>query len=198
MEKYLRAGRIEDARFLSSVVTGAIGRELCVGLAGSEERLPLVDELFTRLASEPDSQYSYKNAIVAVTPQGEYEGGIIAYDGAALHRLRRAFVRAANEILGWNVTEEEAEKWGDEADAGEIYIDSLFVVPEFRDRGVASALVKGVRERFETTPKPLGLLVEPDNLRARQAYAHWGFREVGISNFFQTPMIHLQKPLTLH
>ena len=189
----VREGRIEDAEFLATVVTEAIGRELCIGLAGSEDRLPLVTELFTRLAADPDSQYSYRNSLVATDEDGRYAGGIIAYDGARLHLLRKAFAREANSVLGWNVTEEEAENWDDEADADEIYIDSLYVVPDFRKQGVASALLKGIENRFAMTSKPLGLLVEPENHRALQTYIHWGFRRVGISNFFRTPMIHMQK-----
>lgn len=189
----IREGRIDDAEFLAKVVIEALGHELSVGLAGGEQRLPLVNKLFTRLASYPDSQYSYRNALIAVDKDEIYAGGIIAYDGAMLHHLRRAFVREANQILGWNVSEEEAENWGDEAEPGEIYIDSLYVVPEFRQNGVASALLKEVEKRFEGTRKPIGLLVEPENHRAFQRYLHWGFQEVGISNFFQTPMLHMQK-----
>lgn len=191
----IREGRIEDAAFLAEVVTGALGRELCVGLAGSEARLPLVEELFARLAADSLSQYSYRNALIATTAEGERAGGVIVYDGARLHQLRRAFVRRANEILGWNVTEEESEEWGDEADAGEIYIDSLYVAPRARGKGVASGLLKAVEAKFKGAGKPLGLLVEPENEEALKRYEHWGFRKVDISNFFQTPMIHMQKPV---
>ena len=152
-----------------------------------------MEKLFTRLAADPESQYSYRNSLVATADDGTPVGGIIAYDGADLRRLRKAFAREAHKILGWDVTEEESEKWEDEADPYEIYIDSLYVVPEYRNRGVASTLLKGVEERFKEKQKPLGLLVEPENQRAFRAYLHWGFREVGISHFFQTPMIHLQK-----
>lgn len=189
----VREGRIEDAEFLAAVVTEAIGRELGIGLAGGEERLPLVTELFTRLASEPDSQYSYRNALVAIDEDGKPAGGIIAYDGADLRRLRRAFVRAANDILGWNVSEEEAEDWDDEAAPDEIYIDSLYVVPRMRKKGVATALLRATERKFAATNKPLGLLVEPENHPALQTYTHWGFNNVGISNFFRTPMIHMQR-----
>lgn len=189
----IREGRIEDAEFLATVVTEAIGRELCTGLAGSETRLPLVTELFKRLAAERESQYSYTNALISTEDKGNYAGGIIAYDGARLHGLRRAFAREANKVLGWNVSEEETENWDDEAEADEIYIDSLYVTPEFRKQGVASALLKGVEKRFGDIGKPLGLLVEPENLTALRTYIHWGFREVGISNFFRIPMLHMQK-----
>lgn len=189
----IREGKIEDAEFLATVVTGALGHELSIGLAGAEERLPLINELFTRLAADPNSQYSYKNASVATTNDGKYMGAIIAYDGAQLHQLRKAFIREANDLLGWNVPEEEAEKWGDETDPDEIYIDSLYVDPQFRRKGVASALLKEIEQKFDGTSKPLGLLVEPTNQNAFQKYRHWGFRQVGISDFFRTPMFHLQK-----
>lgn len=189
----IRNGRIEDAGFLAKVVTEALGRELSIGLAGSEARLPLVDKLFTRLAADPHSQYSYVNALIASAGDGTNAGGIIVYDGALLHPLRKAFAREANEILGWNVTEEEVESWDDEAQPDEIYIDSLYVAPEFRKKGVASALLREVEKRFADIRKPLGLLVEAENRQALQTYQHWGFRKVGISNFFRTPMLHMQK-----
>lgn len=189
----IREGMPDDSLFIAGVVTGALGNDLCVELAGSEQRLPLVTELFARLAADPDSQYSYKNTLIAPNDRGMSTGGIIAYDGAELHRLRKAFIREANGILGWNVTEKEAEDWGDEAQSDEIYIDSLYVVPEYRKRGVASALLKGIERRFAVSNKPIGLLVEPENARALEAYTHWGFTRVGISHFFRTPMIHMQK-----
>ena len=189
----IRKGKIEDAPFLAEVVMEAVGEELCLGLAETKERLPLVTKLFTTLAAAPDSQYSYNNAFIAVDADDKPLGGIISYDGAKLHELRKAFVREANSILGWNVTEEEAECWGDEADKGEIYIDSLYVVARARRQGVATALLDAVEKRYEGSGKPLGLLVEPDNQNARETYRHWGFRKAGISNFFQTPMIHKQR-----
>lgn len=192
----VREGRKEDAVFIAKAVMEAIGPELCEGLAGGADRIPLVEELFTELAALPDSQYSYSNSFIAEDENGKIMGAVVAYKGDDLHELRRAFVREANRILGWNVSEEEAEEWGDEADEGEIYIDSLYVVAEARRRGAASLLLKAVESRFAGSGKPLGLLVEPENAVARTVYSHWGFREEGISNFFRVPMIHMQKFLS--
>lgn len=188
----IRKAERGDAEFLAEVVMEAVGHELCVGLAGDEKRVPLVHRLFTRLASLPESQYSYENAYVALSDSGERLGGIIAYDGSRLQPLRNAFIKEANNILGWDVTEEEAEEWGDEADPDEIYIDSLYVVPSARKRGIASRLLNEVKENYRNSGKPIGLLVEPDNQTAIETYRHWGFQKVGISDFFQTPMIHMQ------
>lgn len=189
----IKEGKKEDAAFLAKVVTEAVGPELCEGLAKGKQNIPRVMELFTTLASRKDSQYSHNNAFIAISDAGLPLGGIIAYDGARLQGLRRAFFQEANRILGWNVTEKEADNWENEADAGEIYIDSLFVVPEARGKGVASALLKAVEEKYTDSGKPLGLLVDPENTRALRTYRHWGFRNAGLSNFFATPMIHLQR-----
>lgn len=188
----IREGEAKDAPFLAQVVMEAVGEDLCLGLADRAERLPLVSKLFETLAGSDDSQYSYRNAFVAEDEDGNPQGGIIAYDGAQLHELRKAFIREANRILGWNVTEQEAENWGDEADAGETYIDSLYVAPGLRRQGVATRLMDAINRRYENSGKPLGLLVEPENHTALATYRKWGFREVGISNFFYTPMLHLQ------
>ena len=189
----IREGKTEDAAFLAEVVMEAVGEELCIGLAESKEGLPLVKELFVSLAGDPNSQYSYTNSFIAEDPEGNPIGGIIAYDGCRLHELRRAFIREANRILGWHVTEDDAENWGDEADKDEIYIDSLYVVSDARRKGVATSLLKAVEKKYEKSGKPLGLLVEPENKNAIATYRNWGFRKVGISNFFQTPMIHKQR-----
>ena len=192
----IREGRRDDAPFLAETVMEAVGHELCVGLAGGEGRLPLVRQLFEALAARDDSQYSHRNSFVAVDARGEAVGAVIAYDGAELRRLRMAFAQEANHFLGWNVTPEEAAKWEDEADSGEIYIDSLYVRPEYRGKGLASDLLKAVESRFGDKRKPLGLLVEPENGRAREVYGHWGFREKGVSHFFRAPMLHMQKDVT--
>lgn len=198
LKMIIREGRIEDAKFLSKVVIKALGPDLSIGLAGSEARLPLVEKLFTVLAADSQSQYSYNNALIASTDDGTKIGGIIVYDGERLHSLRKAFAREANKILGWNVTEEEVENWDDEAQPGEIYIDSLYVVPEYRNNGIASALLKEVEKRFANMQKPLGLLVEPENEKALKTYLHWGFLPKGISNFFKAPLLHLQKDILTH
>ena len=59
--------------------------------------------------------------------------------------------------------------------------------------GVASLLIQRVTEHFHGTGKPVGLLVEPENLNAKRLYESLGFRAVGYNGFFGVPMIHMQK-----
>lgn len=192
---FVRPAIKEDALFLARTVMEAIGEELCLGMVGSRARMPLVRRLFANLAASDESQYSYKNSWVACSPDGSTCGAVIAYDGARLGRLRTAFIREANALLGWNIDEYEAQHWEAEAEAGEIYIDSLFVLPVFRRQGLASQLVASVLDRYRTAGKPFGLLVEPGNLAAKHTYERLGFRKVGVNGFFGVEMDHMQRSL---
>lgn len=191
--KIVRA-RKKDAEFLARSVTGALGEELCVDLAGGKDNLPKVYEMFFQLAESENSQYSFRNAFVAEQSDGKLIGAIIFYDGARLHELRRAFIHSANEILGWRISEKDMEEWGDETGPDQVYIDSLFVEPEFRKHGIATRLFEEVFEAEKSLGKPFGLLVEPENKSALKLYEKVGFRQNGISNFFHAPMLKMQRP----
>ena len=120
----VRPGRKDDATFIGKTVTEAMGHELCVGLAEVEENLPQVLKLFTDLAASETAQYSYKNTLVAIDKEDKRIGAIIGYDGAGLREMRKDFIAKANELLGWNVTVEEADSWESETNSKEIYLDS--------------------------------------------------------------------------
>ena len=187
----IRPGRKDDAPFIGKTITEAMGHELCVGLAEGEENLPNVLKLFTDLASTETAQYSYKNTLVAVDEDDKRIGAIIGYDGAGLREMRKDFISKANELLGWNVTMEEADTWETETNSNEIYLDSLYVIPEYRNRGIASSLIKAAMEKYRNIGKPFGLLVEPHNTKAHKLYKDLGFKEDGVNNFCGEPMIHL-------
>lgn len=194
--KLIRDGIIEDASFIGKTITEAMGHDMCVGLASGEENLPKVSQLFTDLAARSDSQYSYKNTLVATNENGDKIGAIIAYDGAGLREMRKAFIEKANELLGWNVTIEEADNWESETNGNEIYLDSLYVIPEYRNQGVGSSLIKSAIEKYKNIGKPFGLLVEPNNNNAHKLYKQLGFKEDGINGFCGEPMLHLSyKPV---
>ena len=192
MEYAIYPAERSDAEFIARAVMDAVGEELCVSLAGGEENLPKVRALFTRLGASERAQYSYRNTFVAKLPDGTPIGAIVVYDGARLRELRGEFISAANEILGWSLTDEEMSRRGDETGPYEVYIDSLFVVPEFRGKGVAVALIRQAIERKRIGNKPFGLLVEPENAVAKRLYESLGFRQVGISHFFSVPMLHME------
>ncbi len=167
----------------------AIGNEICCHMAGGAQRLPLVREVFTRLARREDSQYSYLNSLIALDPEGNPAAAIVSYDGARLYELRQAFVDEANALLGWNVTQNDFQ---DETSADEFYLDSLMVSPAYRRRGLAGRLIALAAQRARENGKPLGLLVDYDNPEARRLYVSTGFRSVGERPFAGTMMEHMQ------
>ena len=187
----IRPGRRDDAPFIGKTITEAMGHELCIGLAEGEENLPKVLKLFKDLAATETAQYSYKNTLVAIDKDDKRIGAIIGYDGSSLREMRKDFIAKANELLGWNVTVEEVYNWEPETNPNEIYLDSLFVISEFRNRGIASFLIKAAIEKYRNIGKPFGLLVEPHNTKAHKLYKKLGFKEDGVNNFCGVPMLHL-------
>lgn len=194
---HIRKASAEDAPFLAETIMKAIGAELCENLGGGREYIPKVRRLFSELAAVTNTQYSFTNGLIAVDESGKYLGAVIAYEGSRLHELRTAFINKANELLGWNVTDEDAENWEDETNEREVYIDSLYVVEEFRKHGIATALINKVIDNFAPLKKPYGILVEPENSGARRLYEKLGFREDGINRFCNVPMTHLTLKTTV-
>lgn len=186
----IRAGRRDDAEFLGDTVINALGEDFCAELAGGFDRLPKVRELFHTLSAADDSQYSYRNALVAEDEKGTTVGAILGYDGGELHRLRKAFLREAKRIMGWQYIEEEMI---DEASSDEVYLDSLYVKPAYRNQGIATALFLDAFQKMAVDGKPFGLLVEPSKTSARRLYERLGFKEAGVNYAFGAPMIHMQK-----
>ena len=168
----------------------AVGEEICREFAAPDHTPEDVERLFTHLASMEDSQYSYRNTLVALDEEGEVAGVCVSYDGARLHRLRRRFFEAARTMLG-----KEMEGMADETSADEFYIDTVAVVPRLRGRGIGRALLLASVERARRCGKQAGLLVDPDNPRAEQLYRSLGFRPAGERPFAGVMMHHMVHPL---
>lgn len=185
----IRPARKDDAPAIAKVVMDAIHTEGCMHLAGGQERLPLLADVFTRLSASENSQYSYLNTLVAEDQHGNTAGAIVSYDGARLHELRKAFIDKANAILGYNLREEDMD---DETDADEIYLDSLAVFPAYRGKGLAKRLLKAAMDTHRNSGKPFGLLCDPANDDAYNLYTHLGFSDTGTRPFAGITMRHMR------
>lgn len=178
----------DDAPLIADAILTALGEEIVADFAavcGFEN----VRKIFTNTAARDDSQYSYLNTIKCVTREGTPVGFLIAYDGARLHELRKAFFEEFENVTGISIK----EKMPDETGPYEFYLDSLAVIPEFRGKGIASSLIETIGKRAAQIGKPLGLLCDKKNLNARKLYEHLGFRKVGESYFASELMDHLQR-----
>lgn len=143
--------------------------------------------VFRELAARTDAQYSYCNALVAEVDSVP-AGAIVGYDGALLHRLREPLLALVKEKQG---RELEIE---DETSAGEFYLDSLAVLPEYRGLGVGRMLLSAASEKaFSAGFERVGLIVDFENPRAEELYSSLGFERVNATTFLGHDMWHMQK-----
>lgn len=190
----IRKGVKDDAPLIAEAILMALGDEMVENLSNGRGR-KAAKEIFTRLASTKEAQYSYTNALVAEMPDGETAGIVIAYDGGILLQARRLFFALTQEILGWDIHDMVPDGEPEvETDPSEYYLDSLAVWPEYRGLGIATALIKEVETKAKASGKPVGLLCAEHNDTARSLYEHLGFLEVGKRPFAGEQMTHMQIP----
>ena len=132
-----------------------------IGKPHKEEAIALLAQLF----AQKNNQYSYENAWV-YEEAGSVVGSIIAYDGAQLHALRAPVLKQIQEHYGIEIVLE------DETTDGELYIDTLSVLPTAQGQGIGSKLIQHLKN---VTKQPLGLLVDVQNPAAERLYTRLGF-----------------------
>ena len=182
---------IEQAESIASLIMLAMNHECCQNFAGPSHTLEDFHRMMTTLVRRDDSQYSYRNAMVALddnTTDGHpvVAGVIVGYDGADLHRLRETFLQAAKEFLG-----QDFRGMDDETQAGEYYIDSLAVDERYRHQGLATLLLKKLIDQ-KGQKQPVGLLVDKGNPGAERLYRSLGFEFVNDATWGGHEMRHLQ------
>ena len=175
-----------QAAEIANLIMMAMTDDCCLYFCGEGYGLDDFRKMMTMLIGREDSQYSYRNTLVAM--DGNQVVGIsVSYDGAHLHKLRRAFIEAAKEYIG-----KDHSSMDDETQAGELYLDSLAVLPEYRRQGIARKLLLATKERANRLGLPcVGLLVDKDNSDGEALYSSVGFRYVNDNHWGGHPMKHL-------
>ena len=144
-------------------------------------------ESITLIAGGEDTIYSYENTLVAEI-DGKVVGAMCAYDGADYQRLKQPIVDTLGPDSGFAQLKE--------TEAGEFYLDSVGVLPEFRGRGIASRLFEAQCERAASLGhKVAGLIVDVDKPQAEALYARLGFVYLDDKDFFGHAMKHMVKHL---
>ena len=175
-----------QAAEIASLIMTAMTDDCCLYFCGEGYGLEDCRRMMTMLVEREDSQYSYRNTLVAMDAD-RVVGISVSYDGGLLHELRRAFIEAAKEHLGKDHTGMD-----DETQAGELYLDSLAVLPEYRRQGIARKLLLATKERAGRMGLPcVGLLVDKGNPVGEALYASVGFRYVNDNRWGGHPMKHL-------
>lgn len=186
MEKTVRieSADVSQALEIASLIMEAMDHDCCQNFAGPQHTLDDFRCMMTKLVAMDDSQYSYRNTLVAMVGE-DIAGCLVAYDGKDLLRLRRRFVEAAREFLG-----RDFSAMDEETKAGEYYLDSLCVKADFRKRGIATKLIKEAIRRHGI--QPIGLLVDHTHPWAERLYRAIGFQFVDETMWGGHAMNHLQ------
>ena len=172
-----------DALMIAEAVAMAIGDKRSLVNYCGEDYLAVL----TAIATAEGTQYSWQNAIVAEY-DGSIVGAVVGYNGALLGKLREGTLAIVRTMTG------RMPSVVDETEAGEYYLDSLAVVPEYRGKGVGVALLRAFcRRAFAEGAKRVGLIVDIENPNAERLYTAEGFVSVGERPFFGHQMRHLQK-----
>ena len=182
----LRKATKEQSADIARLIMMAMTDDCCLYFCGDIYGLEDFYRMMTTLVEREDSQYSFKNTLVAM--DGDKVVGIsVSYDGGKLHTLRKAFIESAKKHIGKDLTGMD-----DETQAGELYLDSLAVLPEYRRQGLARQLLLATKERAGSMGLPVaGLLVDKGNPIGEALYASLGFRYVNDSSWGGHSMKHL-------
>ena len=171
---------------IAKLIMMAMTDECCLYFCGEGYGMTDFHRMMTVLVEREDSQYSYKNTLVAMDDE-KVVGIAVSYDGGKLHELRQTFIQAAKEYIG-----KDHSRMDDETKAGELYLDSLAVLPEYRRQGIAQRLLKATKEKANAIGLPyVGLLVDKGNSAGEALYASAGFRYANDSQWGGHPMKHL-------
>jgi len=175
----------EQAAEIATLIMLAMNHDCCQWFAGPNHTLDDFLRLMTQLVERDDSQYSYTNTIVAM--DGDVLVGICtSYDGGQLIPLRRAFIEGALHAFGIDYS-----NFDEETQAGELYLDSLAVVPSYQGQGIASRLIRATQEKGRQMGLPVGLLVDKGNPNAERLYRSLDFQWVNDSRWGGHDMRHL-------
>ena len=183
----IREATKAQASDIARLIMMAMTDDCCLHFCGVGHGLEDFLKMMTSLVEREDSQYSYRNTLVAMA-DNKVVGIAVSYDGGKLHELRQAFIKAAKEYIG-----KDHSGMDDETQSGELYLDSLAVLPEYRRNGIAKRLLKATKLKADLMGLPcVGLLVDKGNPAGESLYNSVGFRYVNDSEWGGHPMKHLQ------
>lgn len=184
----IQSAQKSHAQSIARLIMQAMNYDCCLYFAGPGNTLDDFERVLTGLVLSDNSQYSYKNTLVAVDEDGEVCGVCVSYDGGQLHSLREAFVKAMKDNFGRDFSDIP-----DETGPGELYIDSIAVSEKCRGKGIATKLLNAVIDRARGMGLPaVGLLVDKNNPKAEKLYVRVGFEYANDNTWGGHPMKHLQ------
>lgn len=193
-EVVLRKAVPSDAGLLAETIMMGMGydlssAEVLKGRCELGDVRSVLDALAV-VAAMDDTIYSYKNSHIA-SFRGVSAGCLVSYDGGEYREKSRYTFALISRILG--VPELLP---GTETKAGEYYLDSLAVLPEFRGHSIGGILIGNALEvaqglGFDTA----SLLVDKAKTHLHRLYSRLGFRFDGEVDFFGEPYYRMIQDL---
>ena len=140
-------------------------------------------ETVAAIVALPGTIYSYEHTFVAEA-DGRVVGAMCGYDGADYQKLKQPIVDALGDDSEFARLQE--------TEAGEYYLDSVGVHPDFRGRGIGSKLFEAqIARAAEQGHSRVGLIVDVDKPEAETLYERLGFSYLDDKDFFGHKMKHM-------
>ncbi len=164
----LRDARPDDASFIARAVWAGMDM-LDLGETIPDKQMPMY-EYFTGICRRDDTLYSYLRTRIAEC-DGETVGALVSYDGGEYAQLRERTFGLFENATGRKISHNAME-----SQAGEYYLDSMAVMPDFRGAGIGKMLM---RDRMNWASRSgistATLLVDKEKPRLQQYYESLGF-----------------------
>ena len=160
----IRPATIDDAPFIAWTVLVAVGIE--------HPNAKMMQSV-TTLCRRTGVLYSWQNSLMAEM-DGKVVACLISYDGAdySMWRTPTFDYIAAEAKRDFRMMQPETE-------AGEYYLDSMAVLPDYRGHGIGTQLLKaGVEKARQLHIGKVSMVVSPENPKAQQLYESLGFKYV--------------------
>lgn len=93
----------DKASHIASLIMEAMNAQCCQNFAGPQHTLVDFHRMMTKLVEMEDSQYSYKNTLVAMSTDGILVGILVAYDGVTSKDYVSALLRLQSWLLEWTI-----------------------------------------------------------------------------------------------
>ena len=167
---YIRKATIDDVPLLARVVAAAVG--FCDFDRNESDEQKHRYAVMEEICAMDDTLYSYRNAVVGVV-DGVAIGCIVCYPGELYAEGRKRTWAIFDEKYGASSSHSEAE-----TQAGEYYLDSGAIIPEYRRYGYFKAMLRHcVRMGQELGYDRVTLIVLKEHDRLHDYYASVGFSD---------------------
>ncbi len=164
--------KYSDSAFVATVMMEAVEIPMM-----EEHRVP--EDHLVAICQHDDTLYSWRNASLYMV-NDKPVAGLISYTGNGYHEVKvRTFKLVPPDVLDF-----DPFTMDDETRDGEYYLDSLAVLPEYRGRGIGTALLRhGIEIARSQGLLPI-LACDPENKNAYRLYCSLGFKTEGTLNIF--------------